>query len=80
MITEFMLLYLSSSAMLILLWKTNSLQASISTTLTTISVGLAGVFGALHYTDSMILTLIFLLTILVWRVIPHDNKDVWRKV
>jgi hypothetical protein len=66
--------------MLILLWKTKSLQSSLSTTFTVIGVGMAGLLGTFNSTEYMVLTLIFLLTVLVWRVIPHNKQDVWSKV
>jgi hypothetical protein len=80
MVSEFMLLYLTSSAMLILLWKTKSLQVSISTTFTVVGIGIAGIFGTFGSIEHMVLILIALITVLVWRVIPHNKQDVWSKV
>jgi len=68
-----------SFILLYTLFKTNSLKTSITTTSMVITVSMVGV---LHRFDFLLVGLFLLMTvlsILVWRVIPHDNADSWSK-
>ena len=76
-------------SLLYLLWRTKSLQVSITTTSSTVSMVIAGVFLKFADVPHEVSTNTFIhlacgvvlinLSALVWRVIPHDTIDTWSK-
>lgn len=61
------------------LYKTNSIQTSITTTSIVLTVGVVGVLHRLGFLFTGLAVLMMMLTVLVWRVIPHDKADTWSK-
>jgi len=73
------LLVMWSFILLYTLWRTNSLKTSITTTAMVAAVIITGI---LHHYDYLLVGLLVLMstmTVLVWRVIPHDKSDTWNK-
>jgi len=76
-------------SLLYLLWRTKSLRGSITTTSTTVSIIVAGIFLKIGDVPPEIANNVFVhiacgvllinLSALVWRIIPHDEADRWKK-
>ena len=66
-------------ALLFLLWRTNSLKTSITTTAMVIGILATGIMHKFGFFIIGLITTMSILSVLVWRVIPHDSVDRWSK-
>ena len=66
-------------AFLFLLWKTNSIMTSISTTQILVTLIVVGVAHKVGCISAGFIILLISMASLVWRVIPHDKVDSWDK-
>ena len=78
-ITSSSLLLASSLTLLFLMWKTNSLRSSISTTATISAIGATSILHIFQLYAIALYLLLALMYILAWRQIPYDNHDSWHK-
>ncbi len=78
-ITSSSLLLASSLTLLFLMWKTNSLRVSISTTTTVSAIGATSVLHIFELYAMAFFILIVVMYVLVWRIIPYDKIDSWHK-
>lgn len=79
MITYTDLLVMWAFVLLYTLFTTNSLKTSITTTSMTVAVAVVGVLHRFGFLIVGLCVLMITLTVLVWRVIPHDKPDKWSK-
>lgn len=68
-----------SIGLLYLLFRTNSLRASISTTMFISSIALTSFLHMLELYFASLSTVVIVMAYLVWRVIPVDTIDTWKK-
>ena len=66
-------------ALVYLLFRTNSFKTSITTTTIVVTVSAVGVLHRFGFLKIGLFVLMVVLSILVWRVIPHDKADRWSK-
>jgi len=71
------ILLLWSISMLYLLYRTNSIKVSISTTIIVISMGVIGICQILNCLIIGVLITMIIISGLVWRVLPHNSTDSW---
>ena len=73
------ILIITSFSFLFILWRTNSLQVSIATTVIISATFISSCIAVLGYKESAMLFYVLSLSTLVWRVIPHKKRDKWEK-
>ncbi len=76
---ESLIFLVSTTSILMLLWQTNSLRTSISTTIMAVAMFIASVLYRVYGDIGCLLIIVGALNLLVVRVIPHDSHDTWEK-
>ena len=74
-----LILLVWTTSLLVLMYRTNSLRASISTTVMAVTMFIIAILHRIYGDVGCLMIMVAVLTVLVARTIPNDIVDKWRK-
>lgn len=74
-----LIVMLWSTALMFLMWKTDSFRASYSTSTLVISMFIISILHRLFGEICCLGIMMVVLTVLVWRILPCHKTDTWKK-